>query len=58
MTTAILGVGKIGNAVATNLVAGGGEVILAAQRTEPAEQLAANLNLGVFSAFAHLGGFG
>jgi 8-hydroxy-5-deazaflavin:NADPH oxidoreductase len=43
MSTAIIGVGNIGGAVATHLTAGGETVVLAAQTTASAEQLARKL---------------
>ena len=43
MTTAIIGVGKIGTAVATDLVSGGEAVILAARTRADAERLAGEL---------------
>jgi 8-hydroxy-5-deazaflavin:NADPH oxidoreductase len=43
MSTAIIGVGKIGGTVATDLTAGGETVVLAAQSEESAEQLARRL---------------
>jgi len=43
MTTAIVGVGNIGSAVARHLVAGGESVVLAGKRTSRAEELADEL---------------
>jgi 8-hydroxy-5-deazaflavin:NADPH oxidoreductase len=43
MTTAIIGVGKLGGAVARNLVAGGESVVLAAKEESNAEALAGEL---------------
>jgi Trk K+ transport system NAD-binding subunit len=43
MSTAIIGVGKIGQAVATHLTEGGETVVLAASKPSQAEQLARDL---------------
>ncbi|MDH6136661.1 putative dinucleotide-binding enzyme [Kitasatospora sp. MAA4] len=44
MTTAIVGVGSIGGALARRLVAGGESVVLAGKGTSRAEQLADELS--------------
>jgi 8-hydroxy-5-deazaflavin:NADPH oxidoreductase len=50
MPTAIIGVGKIGQALATHLTDGGEAVILAASKPAPAEQLARELGRSASAA--------
>jgi Trk K+ transport system NAD-binding subunit len=52
MPTAIIGVGRIGTAVATHLTEGGESVVLAASTPAPAEQLARELCAAAHSASA------
>jgi 8-hydroxy-5-deazaflavin:NADPH oxidoreductase len=50
MSTAIIGVGKIGQALATHLTDGGEAVVLAASKPDPAEQLARELGWSASAA--------